>query len=95
MKVYEKDFKEELVKLSYEIGTNEESEQSGIPTSTLTGWRNAEKAHKYVAFVGSGNQRLIPTNAKEIQYMKKIKELERANSILKEALGFFAKSQKK
>jgi len=32
---------------------------------------------------------------KKIQFMKKIKELERANSILKEALGFISKSQKK
>jgi len=95
MTVYEKGFKEEAVKLSFEIGTRKAAEQLGVPASTLTGWRNAMKEHKDVAFVGSGNQRLIPTNAKEIQYMKKIKELERANSILKEALGFFAKSQKK
>jgi len=95
MKVYEKDFKEESVKLSYEIGTKKAGEQLGVPASTLTGWRNAKKNHQDSAFVGSGNQRLLPTNAKEIQYMKQIKELERTNSILKEALGFFARSQKK
>ena len=79
MTVYEKDFKEEAVKLSYETGTRKAAEQLGVPASTLTGWRNAMKEHKAVAFVGSGNQRIIPTNAKEIQLMKKIKELERAN----------------
>ena len=87
--------KEEEVKLSYEIGTGKASEQLGLHASTLTGWRNAEKGHKDIAFVGSGNQWLIPTNMKEIQFMKRIKELERANSILKEALGFISKSQKK
>lgn len=95
MRVYEKDFKEEAVKLSHEIGTRKAAEELGLPASTLTGWRNAMKEHKTVAFVGSGNQRIMPTNVKEVQFMKKIKELERANSILKEALGFFAKSQKK
>jgi len=87
--------KEEEEKLSYEIGIGKASEQLGVQPSTLTGWRNAKKEHKDIAFVGSGNQWLIPTNMKEIQFMKKIKELERANSILKEALGFFSKSQKK
>jgi len=95
MRVYEKDFKEEAVKLCYEVGIKKAAEQLGIPQSTLTGWRNAKKDHKDIAFIGSGNQRLIPGNAKEIQFMKKIKELERANSILKEVLGFFAKIQKK
>ena len=95
MRVYEKSFKEEAVKLSIEIGTKKASEQLGVPPATLSGWRNATKEHKGAAFVGSGNQRIKPGTATEIQLLKKIKELERANDILKEALGFFAKSRKK
>jgi len=50
--------KEEEEKLSYEIGTGKASKQLGIQPS-ITGWRNAKKEHKDIAFVGSGNQRLI------------------------------------
>jgi len=95
MKVYEKAFKEEAVKLATDIGTKKAAKQLGIPASTLTGWRNAKKEYKDNAFIGSGNQRINPTNANEVQLIKRIKELERANNILKEALGFFVKSRKK
>ena len=95
MRVYEKTFKEEAVKLSYEVGTKKASEQLGVPEGTISGWRKSKREHNESAFVGSGTQRIKPGTETEIQLMKKIKELERANEILKEALGFFAKSRKK
>ena len=95
MRVYEKEFKEEAVKLSQEIGTTRVSEQLGVPKGTLSGWRSAKEKHREAAFVGSGNERIIPQNATEVRLMKQIKELEKANDILKAALGFFVKSQKK
>jgi len=36
---YDKDFKEEAIKLSYEIGPTKASEQLGIPLTTLYTWR--------------------------------------------------------
>jgi transposase len=95
MRVYEKEFKEEAIKLSYEIGSRAASEQLGIPPTTLYTWRSRIKRHGSIAFVGSGNKRLEPKTAEIKAMEKKIKELEDANDILKRALGFFAKSQKK
>ena len=95
MRVYEKEFKEEAVKLAIEVGTSKAAEQLGISKSTLSTWRSNKERHREVAFVGSGNERILPQNAVEIRLMKKIKELEKANEILKAALGFFARSQKK
>jgi transposase len=92
MRVYDKQFKEEAIKLSYEIGVGPASEQLGIPVTTLSTWRSRLKQYGNIAFVGSGNKRVDP----EIRAMeKKVKELEAANDILKKALAFFAQSQKK
>jgi transposase-like protein len=35
MRVYDREFKEEAIKLSYEIGNKAASEQLGIPVTTL------------------------------------------------------------
>jgi len=81
--------------LSYEIGLKAAAEKLGIPTTTLSSWRSRTKQYGEIAFVGSGYKRIDPKLA-EIKLMeKKIKDLEAANDILKKALGFFAKSQKK
>jgi transposase len=45
--------------------------------------------------VGSGVRRDAPLNENERQLMKQIRELQKANEILKDALGFFAKGRKK
>ncbi|MDA8229371.1 MAG: transposase [Desulfitobacterium hafniense] len=95
MRVYEKEFKEEAIKLSYEIGSKAASEQLGIPVTTLYTWKSQIKQHGSIAFVGSGNKRIDQKTAEVKAMEKKIKELEAANDILKRALGFFAESQKK
>lgn len=95
MRDYDKDFREEAIKLSYEIGPTKASEQLGIPLTTLYTWRNKVKKHGAIAFVGSGHQRVDPKTAEIRGLEKKIKELESANDILKKALAFFAESQKK
>jgi len=95
MRDYDKDFREEAIKLSYEIGPTKASEQLGIPITTLYTWRGKVKKHGVIAFVGSGHKRIDPKTAEVRALEKKIKELEAANDILKSALGFFAKSQKK
>jgi transposase len=95
MREYDKDFKQEALKLSYEIGPTAASEKLGIPVTTLYTWRNHSKQYGEIAFVGSGHKRIDPKTAEIRALEKKIKELEDANDILKSALGFFAKSQKK
>lgn len=88
MRVYEKEFKEQAVKLASEIGLSKAAERLDVPESTLAGWKKA-KSPKPVFDLNS------PITPREAQYLKQIKELEKANEILKEALGFFAKSRKR
>ena len=95
MRDYDKDFKEEAIKLSYEIGPSKASDQLGIPLTTLYTWRSKVRKHGDIAFVGSGHPRVDPKTAEIRSLEKKIKELESANDILKKALGFFAESQRK
>ena len=95
MRVYDKEFKEEALKLSYEVGSVAASTQLGIPSTTLYTWRSQRKQHGSLAFVGSGHQRIDPKTAEWRALEKKIKELESANDILKKALAFFSESQKK
>ena len=63
MRVYNKEFKEEAVKLSYEVGPTAASAQLGIPPTTLYTWRSQSKQHGSLAFVGSGHQRIDPKTA--------------------------------
>jgi transposase len=95
MRGYDKEFKEEAIKLSYDIGNKEAALQLGIPETTLYTWRSRIKQHGEIAFVGSGNKRMDPKTAEIRAMQKKVKELEAANDILKKALAFFAQSQKK
>lgn len=95
MRVYDKEFKEEAIKLSYQIGPTAASNQLGIPSTTLYTWRSQIKEHGSLAFVGSGHQRIDQKTAEIKGLEKKIKELEATNDILKKALAFFAESQKK
>ena len=94
---YDKNFKEEAVRLSDESGVKKASEQLGVPYYTLTGWRRNERRYSTQAYVGSGHKR-VSADAKEqriYELEKENRELQRANEILQEALGFFAKNRRK
>lgn len=91
MAKYSKEFKEEALKLSDEIGVKAAAQQLGLQYYTLADWRKLRKLKK---------SRVI--NLTEEEAAKRISELERenrelkqANDILKDALGFFAKDRKK
>jgi transposase len=93
---YEKEFKEEAVKLSEEIGAKKAAENLGVPYHTVLDWRKAKRAAGEYAFVGSGRKRLVPgKTSREQELERECRELRRANDILKEALGFFAQDRKK
>ncbi len=73
------------------------AEQLGIPYFTLAEWRSIRKHRGTGAFVGSGHQSQ-PLSDKDLrikQLEAELRESQRANEILKEALGFFASSRKK
>ncbi len=96
MNRYDKAFKEEAVRLSDEIGPKKAAEQLGIAYYTLQEWRKRRTQYGDGAHIGSG--RAYPSTEKasrEIELEKEISELRRANEILKDALGFFAKDRKR
>ena len=94
---YDISFRIEAVKHSDEIGVKKAAEQLGIPYYTLADWRYKRKNLGDQAYVGSGHKRL-PSDEKErriLELEKENAELQRANEVLKEALGFFAQSRKR
>jgi len=95
MVTYEKEFKEQAVKMAAEVGSAKAAKDLGIPVDTLYGWIRKAKEYGERAHVGSGNKRQNGANDEVAQLKKRIKELEKANQILKDALGFFVVSQKK
>lgn len=91
MTQYSKEFKEQALKLSDEIGLKKASEQLGVNYGTLSGWRKIRKRKN------SGNivPETSPLTEREKQLLKENQELKDANEILKDALGFFARDRKK
>ena len=94
---YDKNFKEEAVKLSDEIGVKAAAAQLGIPYYTLSGWRNNLKKHGDNYLCGSGHKRMSANSSEQriLELEKENAELKHANEILQEALGFLARSRKK
>ncbi len=71
-------------------------EQLGVAYYTLLGWRKQRILHGDGAHIGSGRSYAsADKTAREIELEKEIGELRRANEILKDALGFFAKDRKR
>jgi transposase len=92
---YDRSFKEEAVKLAKETNVSSAARSLGLHENTLRNWvKNAtERADN--PFIGSGRKYISAQDAEKAALFKEIRELKRANDILKEALGFFAASQKK
>ena len=92
---YDKSFKEEAVKLARETSVNKAAQSLGLHENTVRNWvKNAtERADN--PFIGSGRKYVPVQEAEKAALLKENRELKRANEILKEALGFFAGSQKR
>lgn len=90
MAKYNKEFKEEALKLSDEIGIKRAAEQLGLSYYTLADWRKLRKRAKSNSVSDSTE---VSRRMKELE--QENAELRRANEILKDALGFFAKDRKK
>ncbi len=94
MKRYDKQFKEEAIKLvlNQKRPVAAVARELGIHHTTLHTWINQYKKHKEDAFPGSGNLR---SEDAEIRRLKKqIADLQEENAILKKATAIFAKHQK-
>ena len=91
MSIYSKEFKEEAIRLSDEIGNKKAAAQLGIPYYTLADWRNRSK-HKPKEVQVLSEEELRIRN-RELE--RENADLREANNILKDALGFFAKDRKR
>ena len=89
---YNKEFKAEALKLSDEIGVKKAAQQLGLPYYTLADWRKYRKAD--ARLVGDGD-RADEARQRIRDLEKENAELRKANEILADALGFFAKDRKK
>ena len=91
MAKYSKEFKEEALRLSDEIGVKKAATQLGLQYFTLADWRKDRKYREKHTIVLTESDAKI----KIAELEKENAELRRANEILKDALGFFAKDRKK
>jgi transposase IS3/IS911 family protein len=90
MKHYSKEFKEEALKLSDEIGVKKAAQQLGIAYYTLADWRSIRRNTPPAKTLSAEEQTI---RIRELE--REVSELRTANDILKDALGFFAKDRKK
>lgn len=91
MKKYSKEFKEEALKLSDEIGVKKAASQLGLQYYTLAEWRKNRKADQRMPDPQTDTEQRV--RIRELE--RECNELRQANEILKDALGFFAKDRKK
>ena len=87
-----KEFKEEALKLSDEIGLKKAAQQLGIQYYTLSDWRTKRNAAVRAQKYQMSDEELKKRN---LELERENAELRNANDILKVALGFFAKDRKK
>ena len=92
MVTYEMEFKEEAVKMANQIGAAKAARNLGIHVNTLYTWISRAKSQGQVQSVGKSTHPTPSGDTAEL--LKRIKELEKANRILQDALRFFVVSQK-
>ncbi|MBQ2124546.1 MAG: transposase [Spirochaetales bacterium] len=91
---YSKEFKQQAIKLSDEIGTQKACEQLGLSYFTLGGWRKKENRKRIMDEETTENTS-VPLTEREKKLMKEIEELREANNILKDAFSFFVNDRKR
>lgn len=89
---YTKEFREQAILLSDEIGVKKAAEQLGVIYSTLADWR---KRRSDIQKPKKATESTEPLTEREKQMMKEIAELKEANEILKDAMSFFVKDRRK
>jgi transposase len=91
---YSKEFKQQAIKLSDEIGTQKACEQLGLSYFTLGDWRKKEN-RKRIMNEKTAENITAPLTEREKKLMKEIEELREANNILKDAFSFFVNDRKR
>jgi transposase-like protein len=90
MRVYDKEFKLNAVKLYLENERTYEQvgKELGIPTTTLIGWVYSHKKNGGESFPGKGN--LKPSEVEMVELRKELAIIREERDILKKALGIFS-----
>lgn len=90
---YEKEYKEQAVKLAKEIGTDKAARELGVPKSTLSGWLTAVREGRLDAGPGGHTPSSAMSLAEELGALRKqMKILEKENRRLKEENEFLAEA---
>lgn len=89
---YSKEFKEQAIKLSDEIGVRQACAQLGLVYGTLADWRKSCKRERILKSEPTGEE---PLTEREKKLMKENAELREANDILKDAFRFFVNDRRK
>ena len=90
-KAYNKEFKDEAVKLVSQegMGIKQAAQELGVSQSAMRKWVHERRTKGADAFPGSG--RLSPDEQKIRDLEKKVRLVEMERDILKKATAFFAK----
>ena len=91
MNRYTKEFREQALRLSDDIGVKKAADQLGVIYGTLSDWRKLRARQVKKAEVPMTKEE---QKAENERLRKEIAELQRANEVLKDALGFFVKDRK-
>ena len=92
---YDKLFKENAVKLSYERkNVSELARELGISPMLLYRWRKEYESEGTLSFPGNGIQALSDEAKELADLKKKLQEAETERDILKKALGIISKSDR-
>ena len=100
---YEKEYKEQAVKLAKEIGTDKAARELGVPKGTLSGWLKAVREGRLEAGAGLHTPASAMSLAEEMAALRKqvkaqereIRRLKEENEFLAEASAFFAASRRR
>jgi len=95
-KKYDKVFKEQAVRLSYERGNvSDLAKELGISSAILYRWRQEIAYYKEKSFPGQGKLKQTAEEAELSALKKRLVDIEMENEILKKAIGIFSKTDRK
>ena len=101
VKQYNREYKEEAIKLVEEKGCKKASEELGISYHTLYGWvKEARKGNLHLEKRSDSNVSKLEEELQQLrkankELSKQVKQLEEENEFLAEATAFFAASRQK
>lgn len=101
VKQYDREYKEEAIKLAEEKGCKNASEELGISYHTLYDWiKQARKGNLHLEKRSESNVSKLEEELQQLrkankELSKQVKQLEEENEFLAEATAFFAASRQK